>query len=652
LVSLVLFFIALNTYNVSKDYFLVFLGIGYFFVGVLDMVHIFIYPGVSIIFANGNQSIVVQFWIAARYLGILTLLGSTLLLYKPVKRLSSNLVFSIYFIICVSIILSILYFRIFPECYIPGQGLTQFKIVSEYIFSAVLILLSLLYFNLRRNMDYKLFFYMECHLIIMAVSEVFFTSYISPYDWTNIWAHILKVVAYFFLHKAIIETGIKKPYSVLFHKMGEIDSKLKIAKDRLKIEKCQRRMMEEMFVRNDHCYELIINNSSDAIIVTSRGRFIFANDRAAKIFGVDKPACLIGMDVFQFINPEKREYMKEFFSRAFANTKSFLKEEFSIISHAGRTIDVEITGGYVLYHGKSSLMSIIKDVSSQKQINKLQNDIRDNEKRLSETKEYNRLLMEFFSNISHELKTPLSVMLGAIQVLSMPHNEEPPQSYEQKLDKYLEIMKQNCYRLLRLISNLIDLSKFDSGYLKLNLKNYNIVNVIEDITMSVVDYVENRGLEIIFDTDVEEKEMAVDSDKIERIMLNLISNAVKFTDKGGQIFVNIKDMGDSVSISVRDTGIGIPKDKIDVIFDRFVQVDKTFARNKEGSGIGLSLVKTLVEMHGGTIKVNSVEGQGSEFTIELPVKTIDHEIVFDHSLPGLSNIEKVNVEFSDIYTYS
>jgi signal transduction histidine kinase len=210
-------------------------------------------------------------------------------------------------------------------------------------------------------------------------------------------------------------------------------------------------------------------------------------------------------------------------------------------------------------------------------------------------------------------------------------------------------MKQNCFRLLRLVNNLIDLSRFDSGYLKLNLSNQNIVSIVEDITLSVASYIEGHGVSITFDTDCEEKIMAVDIDKIERIILNLLSNSTKFTDKGGSIFVNMSDLGEKIAISVRDTGIGIPQDKLNSVFDRFSQVDKTLTRNKEGSGIGLSLVKTLVEMHGGTIQINSVEGAGCEVCIELPAGTVEYETPSGDLLIARSNVEKINVEFSDIY---
>ena len=211
-------------------------------------------------------------------------------------------------------------------------------------------------------------------------------------------------------------------------------------------------------------------------------------------------------------------------------------------------------------------------------------------------------------------------------------------------------MKQNASRLLRLINNLIDITKIDSNYFNIDLQNCNIVSVVEDITLSVAQYVENKDIQIIFDTDSEEKIIACDPDKIERIILNLISNSIKFTEVGGCIIVDIHDKQDKVIISVKDTGIGIPKEKLKVIFNRFAQVDKSTTRNHEGSGIGLSLVKSLVEMHEGIIEVKSKYGRGTEFIIELPVKLLNEEgIVKKNKNIKHDKVERIHIEFSDIY---
>jgi len=651
IVSFGLFFVAINTSDVSENNFIVLLGIGYFFVGIIDVFHIFTYTGVSIIFEKGSHTAFEQLWIAGRYMTAFTLLGSTSLTLRNVKKFRANVIFFLYFTACIMILVSILYFRIFPACYVEGEGMTSFKVASELIVSAVYLAVAFLYFKLRKNMDSTLFFFMEAHLLTMVMYELLFASLSGPDGWRNNLAHIIRVVSFFFLYKAFFETGLKRPYTVLYNKMSRMDMELDKTSKYLKKAEHQRKTIEEMLARNDRCYDMIINNSSDAIIIISDSRFIFVNERAANMFGVNNPSDLIDMEVQDYINLKEREMAKELLMQTADELCRDIKFESRLKAQSGNEIDIEVTSAKLLYKGKLSYINIFKDISSRKQINKLENHIKDNERKLIETKEYNKMLTEFFSNISHELKTPLNVILGAIQILSLKGNMQMSLENEDKFNKYLRVMKQNCYRLLRLVNNLIDLSKFDSGYLKLNLCNLNIVSVVEEIILSVAHYVENRGLSIVFDTDIEEKIVAVDADKIERIMLNLLSNAIKFTDAEGSISVNISDREDTVVISVKDTGIGIPKDKLNSIFDRFGQVDKSLTRNKEGSGIGLSLVKTLVELHGGHIAISSIEGEGSEVVFELPVLTVENEMPAVSSVSGKSKVENIKIEFSDIYSF-
>ena len=257
---------------------------------------------------------------------------------------------------------------------------------------------------------------------------------------------------------------------------------------------------------------------------------------------------------------------------------------------------------------------------------------------------------EIFSNISHELKTPLNVIFSTNQLMEFYLKNDSLEANNKQLSKGINIIKQNCYRFTKLVNNIIDISKIESGFLKLNLSNENIVNITENIVQSVSDYINVKGLNIIFDTNTEEKIIACDPDKIERIILNLISNAIKFTNASGSIYINLLDKGEIVEISVKDTGIGMDKKHLNNIFKRYHQVDKSLSRNAEGSGIGLSLVKSIVELHGGKISAESKPYEGSIFKIELPTRTIENQKIVEESKSINSKIEMINVEFSDIYS--
>ncbi|WP_297418036.1 Cache 3/Cache 2 fusion domain-containing protein [Clostridium sp.] len=283
--------------------------------------------------------------------------------------------------------------------------------------------------------------------------------------------------------------------------------------------------------------------------------------------------------------------------------------------------------------------------------NSFNNMLAENQRLLEETVQYDKLKTEFIANMSHELRTPLNIIFSTAQLFNVFINKEENLSTD-KIRNYTSSIKQNCYRLLRLVNNLIDMTKIDSGFMKLDLRNENIVEVAEEITQSTAEYVQSMSRTIIFDTDEEEKVMAFDAEKLERILLNLISNATKFTKPGDKIYVTLKDKDDHITISVKDTGRGIPEEKLSQLFQRFKQIDPLLNRSHEGSGIGLSIVKALVEMHEGTIEVKSKYGEGTEFTICLPAKITSEEPHMKEKNDSLnqSKVEKINIEFSDIYS--
>ncbi|HCL4577738.1 PAS domain-containing sensor histidine kinase [Clostridium botulinum] len=409
----------------------------------------------------------------------------------------------------------------------------------------------------------------------------------------------------------------------------------------------QRKYIEELLFKNDTCYNLLIENARDAIIIHRKDKIVFANESASELLICNNNNELQDININNFILKEEQKKIRNKLELVYKNKRDIVCVEQVIQNNKREKINVESISTYIIYNNKPAILSILRDITSQKQVEKLQKDVEKNIELLNESREYNKLITDFLANISHELKTPLNVIFTAVQILDL--YKKDAKSYDKK-EQYIKVIKQNCYRLMRLINNLLDTTKLDSGYLKLNLVNCNIVNLVEEITLSVVYYAESKNINIIFDTDVEEKIMAVDPDKIERIVLNLLSNAIKFTGSGGNIYVTVKDFEDNIIISVKDTGIGIPKDKIENIFDRFVQVDKTLRRNKEGSGIGLYLVKSFVNMHEGTIDIQSEIGKGSEFIINIPVKLVKEDLEKENNVFYSPSKEYVDMEFADIYS--
>lgn len=260
-----------------------------------------------------------------------------------------------------------------------------------------------------------------------------------------------------------------------------------------------------------------------------------------------------------------------------------------------------------------------------------------------------RTSLESISNLSHDLRTPLNLIFSSIQVVDKGYYIINKNT--KKIDhKYLGIIRQNGYRLLKLVDNIIDSSKMSCGILDFEPTNYDIVSFVEDICQSVNDFAKQNSMNIVFDTEIEEKIIGFDLYKMERVILNLLSNALKFNKKDGNIEIAIKENNSMIEINIKDEGIGIPNNEIECVFERFKQVKRTDFNEKTGSGIGLALVKSLVELHNGNIEVKSELDKGSEFIVKIPNITYDVKLKTINKNKLKNNfVQKIEVEFSDIY---
>lgn len=225
----------------------------------------------------------------------------------------------------------------------------------------------------------------------------------------------------------------------------------------------------------------------------------------------------------------------------------------------------------------------------------------------------------YFVNLSHELRTPLNVIISTEQLINKLSDSNKA-VLKEKLSYYMNTIRRNSDRLLKLINNIIDTSKIESGTYRLQIKEYDIIFLVEEVVLSMKDFIEEKGINLIIDPEVEEKIIECDDIEIERCIVNLVANAVKFTEEGGKIEVNIRDLQNKVIISIKDSGIGIDKKYHELIFDRFGQAYNNTSEEHGGSGLGLTLTKQLIKLHKGDIIVKSEVGEGSEFIITLPTK--------------------------------
>jgi response regulator RpfG family c-di-GMP phosphodiesterase/signal transduction histidine kinase len=234
-------------------------------------------------------------------------------------------------------------------------------------------------------------------------------------------------------------------------------------------------------------------------------------------------------------------------------------------------------------------------------------------------KTLDELKTQFFANVNHELRTPLTLMLAPLQaILDHKMGKISP-----VLKDTLETMQRNGYKLLKLINNLLDLTKLEEGKMRLKIKAVNFIEFTSALLSSVKPLADQKQIKLFFQHPPQAIDLTIDPDQFEKVTLNLLSNALKFTPKGGRITIYIEDKEKTIVMAVVDTGIGIPANMLETIFDRFSQVDGSMSRPQEGTGIGLSLAREIVALHQGTIRAESELGQGSRFIVEI-LKGEDH----------------------------
>ena len=253
----------------------------------------------------------------------------------------------------------------------------------------------------------------------------------------------------------------------------------------------------------------------------------------------------------------------------------------------------------------------------------------------------------FLINISHDLRSPVNSILSVLQCLKYL-NADNSKEVKEKTNEYRKIIKRNSLKIIKLIDNLIDTTKLEGDNYQLNKTNIDIVNVVESIVDSIEVYANEKKINIIFDTNVEEFIINADLEAVDRIVMNLLSNAIKFSPVDEIIEVTLNAEKDNVKISVKDNGMGIAEEEQKKIFNRFEQATNSKRIEGKGSGIGLDLVSYLVKSHGGKIQLNSKLNEGSEFIVTLPVgKLSDNKE--NHELMGRNKVEQLEIEFSDIY---
>ncbi len=402
--------------------------------------------------------------------------------------------------------------------------------------------------------------------------------------------YIMKIWLYFLIYVWISDMLIRKPYETLNQDIIDENRKLEILNKRMEESNNEFKEFKKNLRDKENYFKNFLDNvpMSMVILNSNNYRVFTVNKRFMNEFNLKNKRDIINKNLFKILDIKNKE--------EFLITK---KCEASFVD-CGIEIFFELD---ILLNSNDYLIISMKNVTELKCAEKIKDNLR--KRTLAE-----QIKNDFLSSISHDLKTPINVIYSSVQVQEKFYSEQNIK----KVDYYNQVNKENCMTLMRLANNLIDSSKIDYDYLKPNLKIYNIVTLIEDSIGNVAEYIKEKNLTYVFDTNEEEVYVKCDQEFIQRIILNLISNSIKHTREGG-IGVEIKAKKNKVLISFTDTGEGMDKEFLERAFLRYSKGNKKGVKNKS-TGIGLYIVKNLVELQNGTIKINSIKDTGTNIRLE------------------------------------
>lgn len=363
------------------------------------------------------------------------------------------------------------------------------------------------------------------------------------------------------------------------------------------------------------------------------GVFLFLNDKLQ--YFNKKTLLTLNIENDEILDMELPRFIEKYFHITIEDI-SECENHIPFARMKNTNLEVEIFLTCIDENSKILYIHDISAVNENKEIKKV----------LEEYLEEEEIKKEFFANISHELKTPINLISTALQMNQIYFEENNLEG----IDKNRNIIRQNCLRLIRTINNFIDANKISEGYMIPDLKIHNIVELVENVSIASNKYIQLIENTLTFDANHEEIYVNCDKEMITRIMLNILSNSVKYGEKGGNIKVTVGIFKfEYVMIKVQNDGLEIDKETIPYIFDKFTKLNKAFNRLKEGSGLGLFLTKALIELQGGTIRLRS-NNKGNEFIITMPriIGLENKELIHEEwEINPLE--EKIDVEFSDIY---
>lgn len=576
-VAAAMFMIAWNTQRFMKNNYLLFLGSAYLFVGFIDLLHTLAYKGMGV-FPDAGANLPTQLWLAGRYLEAGSLLIAPFLIGRTPRFKLGLFIFT-----CVTaLLLSSIFLGWFPDAYLPGSGLTAFKIGSEYVICLMLLAAARFLWKKREHFQQTIL-----NLVIMAlaatiISELLFTFYINVYGLSNLMGHYFKIISFFLIYLAVIRKGLTDPYSLLFRRLAE--------RERL--------LDDTQAIARVGGWELDLK--------TNKQRWTIETYRLHEV-GPDFDPDLEGG--LSFFHGENRRMIEEAVNRC-ATAGEHYELELQMVTARDKAIWVRARGKCILDNNgrPCKLTGTIQDVTDWKLMQERL------EKAMEAANAASRAKTDFLANMSHELRTPLTGILGMLQ---MARDKADNREQRERLGMALK----SAETLLDIINDVLDISKIEAGAIEFQLKPFELGELLDVAETTFGEAARKKGLDLLIITGDHLPECVVgDMTRVRQVVFNLLNNALKFT-KSGRIELRVERIPRDdprmahLLFSVSDTGTGVPEGMLDAIFEKFTQSEQ--GKRAGGTGLGLSIVKRLVRAMGGEINVESKEGAGTTFHFDL-----------------------------------
>jgi len=569
-IAFAVFIVTWNTRKMLDNNYLYFVGMAYIFIGALDLLHTITYPGMNII--PGTIYYTNQFWIATRFLEAFSLIMGFWFL-KRKKILNGDITILAYCIVSLLIILSILYWQIFPICYIEGIGQTSFKITTEYIIISMLFFAGFLLYSSKNSFIPSVFRLLMLSLFFAILSEFCFTLYVSIFSLPNELGHYAKLISFFLIYKANVETGFKRPAEVIFKDLKDNEEKYRTLAENL----------PELIFRFDRSFKCLYANNALENFLPHKHEFYTGK----KLSHLGFPASFENLLIKMLIEVKQ--------------TKTTLEINFDLNEdHYDNSFSIQVIPECGVEYHQETYLVICYDIT----------DLRSTEKRLQEL---NATKDKFFSIIAHDLRNPFTSLISFSELIYKSVNRLSAE----KIESLAFRMNDSAKQAYTLLENLLHWSKMQTGILKPDPQELNVWDLLDEIKKNSSSIAIAKGIEIKIEETCSGKIIA-DRQMMNTVLRNIIANAIKFSHANGTIVLKANDYQDNILFSVMDSGIGIEKENIEWLFKMDSSFSTPGTQNEMGSGLGLRLCREFVEISGGSIWLESELGLGTTIYFTIP----------------------------------